>query len=164
MEGVGARAVVGVVVVAALVGLGIGLLLQGGGDDGESTSSSDASTEPAEEESEGTGEFEAESGDELPVELAAGDALRVVVEGGDVQLYLAASEDAQTDGFEDLEPRNQVALGGDLDVGLVFLATDRSSDDVEGLQFVAPTAGTYTVLLIGPGSFGSDEDLSLIHI
>jgi hypothetical protein len=144
--GVGARAVIGVVVVAALAGLGIGLLVQGGGDDAESPERDDEATEPA-EEGDGTGEFDAESGDELPVTLSAGDALRVVADGDDVALLLVASDEVRTDGFEDLEPRDQ---------GLGFLATDRSGDDVEGLQFVAPTAGTYTVVIDGDDSAAVD--------
>jgi hypothetical protein len=156
--GVGARAVIGVIAVAALVGLGAGLLLRGGGDDdGGSDEPSDTAAEAAADDEDGTGEFDVEAGDELPVSLEAGDALRVVASGADVGLLVAASEEAQTEGFEDLEPRDQTLFGGEeLDVGLVFLATDRSGDDVEGLQFVAPTAGTYTVVVTGDG-FGSDQ-------
>ena len=156
--GVGARAVVGVVVVAALVGLGAGLLLRGGDDDdGGSEASDDASTEPSassgDAEDDGTGTFSGELSDEepgatFPVRLEAGDALRAVVDGSDTLLLLGASDEAVTDGFEDLEPRDP-AFGADLDAGRVFLSTDRSSDDVEGLQFVAPTSGTWTIVVAG---------------
>jgi hypothetical protein len=157
--GVGARAVLGVVLVAALVGLGAGLLLRGGDDGGPDDASSPGSpSSPAEDEADGadgTGEFEVDVPDdgsaaELPVRLEAGDALRVVVEGLDSALLLAADDEARTDGFDSLEPRSQT-LGVELGDGLIFLATDRSGDDVEGLQFVAPSAGTYTVLVTGSG-------------
>ena len=178
----------------------VGMLLVGcSGDDGGASSPATTEGEEQEEEaSSGTGEFEAELDEDepvaaFPVELEAGDALRVVVEGLDTALLVAASEDADTAGFkrlvgadaEDLEDhasRNLVLLAGHVldddeyldfenayfedeldvdelrdavadvvdeveDAGTIFMSTDRSSDDVEGLQLVAPTSGTYTVFV-----------------
>ena len=166
---VGVRAVVGVLVVAVLGGLGLGLLLRddgdGGGDPdggGGAVDAEGASADGDGDATDGTGEFDVDldegSAAELPVVLEAGDALRVVVRGADTALSLTAGEDARTDAFESLEPRDQsdLGLGGDAE-GLLFLATDRSREDVEGLQFVAPSAGTYTL-----GIVGDDEEADAV--
>jgi hypothetical protein len=162
--------VVGVVVVAVLVGVGAGLLLRGGDDDEGGSAeppSGDASTEPSDDDEpdDGTGELDGELTEDepaatFPVRLEAGDALRVVVEGMDTALALGASEEALTDGFEDLQPREQ-ELAEDVDAGVIFLSTDRSGDDVEGLQFVAPTAGTWTVVVRSFFSSGGEFDITI---
>jgi hypothetical protein len=71
--------------------------------------------------------------------------------------------------YEDIEDATRDAVPGLEDAGVVFAGTDRSSDEVEGLQLVAPTSGTYTVIVHGEdeGEFdvtlevegGDDEDL-----
>lgn len=141
-----------VVALAAVVGVGIGVVLRGGGDDGGGDETTTATTEAADDGS-GAGEHEGELTEDepaavFPVELASGDALRVVVEGLDTALALGAGEDAVTDAFEDLQAR-EYDLGVDVEAGLVFLGTDRSGDDVEGLQFVAPSSGTWYVVVTG---------------
>jgi hypothetical protein len=143
-------AVAVVVVVAALVGVVIGVALRGGGDDdGDAASASTTAAESEGDVSEDEGELtEDEPVAVFPVELASGDALRVVVDGLDTALGLGAGEDADTDAFHSLDPRAYV-LEQDVDAGRLFLGTDRSGDDVEGIQFVAPSTGTWYVVVGG---------------
>jgi hypothetical protein len=168
--GVGARAVVGVVAVAVLVGVGAGLLLRGGGDGddegGSAEPASDTSTEPDDEDEDaGTGTFEGELTEGEPVavfrvRLDAGEALRAVVEGLDSVIGLGADDDARTEGFESLQPR--VYDDDDsVDAERVFLGTDRSSDDVEGVQFVAPSSGTWTILVTSIATSEGTFDLTV---
>jgi hypothetical protein len=171
--GVGGRAVLGVVVIGAVVGLLAGLVLQGGGDDAaEPSAGSRPSIEPAEDEDEQDDELsEDEPAAAFAFDLEAGDALRVSVQGLDSALFVAVAEDDVTDGFDDVlgptqdvredraERQAEVLAGevGDdpeeavpeLSDHLVFVSTDRSGDDVEGIQVVAPADGSYLVVVTG---------------
>ncbi len=174
-----------VLVMAAAAAIVLALGALGGGDDGGGPADDQpASDDVAADEGSFSGSLDEDEPVALtPVALEAGDALRVVVEtdGLDAVVQLAVEEDALTEGFEQLlapdgdadavEERlqRQVEIletntgSNDVDgevvdeAGPLVVGTDRGgTDEVEGLQFVAPTAGTYTIVVSGyAGSEGS---------
>lgn len=173
--GVVAGLAVLVAAAAAAIVLVVGAL---GGDDSGSSGDQEATDDaPAADEGTFSGAVTADEPVVLaPVTLEAGDALRVVVEpdGLDAVVQLAVEEAALTDGFEQLlapggDPgavderlQRQVDIletntgSNDVDgevvdeTGPLVVGTDRGgTDDPEGLQFVAPTAGTYTIVVSG---------------
>jgi hypothetical protein len=176
--------------VALVVALG---LASACGGDGDSSESSDTTTTTAPSEV----SEELELGDDdvgaIPIELEAGDALRVAVSGYDTAIHVALAEDDVTPGFKRLVAHDQddwehhilrqlLLIGTevlddetfsdledayydeDLDAGeleaaitdvapdlegnAVFLGTDHGTEDLEGVQLVAPVSGTYTVVVL----------------
>jgi len=220
VEGGARRASVGLLAVLAAVvvvvaGAGIVIALSRGDDDQTAGSSASATDEVgddgAEDAADGRLAVEGTIDDDqragvAGIDLEAGDAVRVVVEGEglDATVQLAVEPEALTDGFAGL-----VAPGGDAalveerlarqaailvsnisdgvndeeideedldamtdligdrvegyeDAGYAFVGSDRvGADEPEGLQFVAPADGRYSLVVSSYGGSEGDYEATL---